>query len=278
MAALWLALFVAAGADVFCAEWTERENSLVIEALQMRLEAREQKDQKASLVWLKNKSAEFYSSIKKGEVCDEAMLAIENLLACERYHYLWEIDSAARESKDFILNQYGKVDAWNQRHSPETRNEWYILSACEVINNAMPMFKYSKKISLGMEEKKLYDSFIAAKSKKGLLYLNAGLWYAFAPAIGGGSDAKAKEYFTTASKIGPSGYERFLGFVYLSQMDLKKGDKDSWQKHLADADSICPANVYTAFVRRVNGAGCDIFEYANDKDGVEAKVKKFYDK
>ena len=58
--------FLALGAaDVFCSDFTEYEKSLVMEAMQIRLESRSQKDQKAALEWLEKKRADFFSSIKK---------------------------------------------------------------------------------------------------------------------------------------------------------------------------------------------------------------------
>ena len=44
------------------------------------------------------------------------------------------------------------------------------------------------------------------------------------------------------------------------------------------ADALLPQNVYTNFVRRVNKAGADIFEYADDKDKVLKKLEKQYGK
>ena len=272
------AFFALGAADAFCSGWTEYENSLVMEAMQIRLESRSQKDQKAALEWLEKKRAEFFSSIKKGEAGEEALLAVENVFVCEQYHYMWELDDKAKATGDLILSQFDKVSAWNQSHPLEKRGEWYTLTACEVINNSMPWFKYSKKISLGMDNKKVYDAMLSSGCKKGLLYLHTGLWYAFAPSIAGGSDAKAKKYFAVATHIGPTDYEKFFGNVFLSQVEFKMGDSASCQEHLAAADKISPSNAYNDFVRYLNKAGCDSFEYANDKDDVLAKVNKFYGK
>lgn len=275
MAGAFLAL---GAADVFCSDFTEYENSLVMGAMQIRLESRSQKDQKAALEWLEKKRAEFFSSIKKGEAGEEALLAVENVFVCEQYHYVWELDSKAKATGDLILSQFNKVMEWNQSHPFEKRGEWYTLTACEVINNAMPWFKYSKRISLGMDNKKIYESMLASGCKKGLLYLHTGLWYAFAPAIGGGSDDKAKKYFGVAPHIGPTDYEKFFGYVYLSQIEFKMGDSGSCKAHLDEADKILPANVYTNFVRYLNRAGCTSFDYATDREGVDVKVEKFYAK
>ncbi len=271
-----VAIFALGAADAFSSGWTEYENSLVLGAMQIRLDSRSQKDQKTSLEWLEKKRAEFLSSIKKGEASEEALLAVENVFVCEQYHYVWELDSKAKATGDLILSQFNKVMEWNQSHPLEKRGEWYTLTACEVINNAMPWFKYSKRISLGMDNKKIYESMLASGCKKGLLYLHTGLWYAFAPAIGGGSNDKAKRYFAVAPHLGPSDYEKFFGYVFLSQIELKMGDKASCQAHLAEADKISPNNIYTNFVRYLNKAGCTSFDYATDRDDVEEKVKKYY--
>ena len=272
------AIFALGGTNVFCAEWTEYENSLVKEAMQIRLDSRAHKDQKEALEWLKKKRDEFLSSIKKNEAGEEAMLAVENVFVCEQYHYMWELDDKAKATGDLILSQFNKVMEWNQSHPLEKRGEWYTLTACEVINNSMPLFKYSKKISLGMDNKKVYDAMLSSGCKKGLLYLHTGLWYSFAPSIAGGSDAKAKKYFAVATHIGPTDYEKFFGYVFLSQAEFKMGDNASCQAHLAEADKISPSNAYTDFVRYLNKAGCDSFEYANDKDDTMAKVNKYYGK
>ena len=59
------AFFALGAADAFCSGWTEYENSLVMGAMQIRLESRSQKDQKAALEWLEKKRAEFFFFNKK---------------------------------------------------------------------------------------------------------------------------------------------------------------------------------------------------------------------
>lgn len=273
-----MALSCVFAAPCFCGEWTEQEKSLFDQSLQIRLESRKIDGHKAALDWLGKKREEFFSSIENESVGQEALLALENNFALERYHFLWEIDDKSKETNDCVLSQYKKVVAWNAAHPESERNPLYSLSAYELANAAMPLMKYSQKISIGLEEKKFFDAMIKQGFQSGFLHLNAGLWYAFAPAFGGGSDAKAAECFAKAAKIGPTDYEKFFGFVYLSQIDWKKGDAAAWEKNLRAADSLLPQNVYTNFVRRVNKAGADIFEYANDKGKVVKKLKKYYEK
>ena len=273
--ALALAAVVAAGA--FCEKWTEYEESLLEQVMQIKLESRAKKTDQEAGEWLAKKREEFFSSIKE-KVCDEAKLTYETLFVLEQYHFMWKIDDKAKATVDFAAAQYKKIMAWNDAHPAEKRNEWYTLCAYEMINTYMPNLKYKQKISLGLEEKKVYDAMIAAKCQKGLLYLNAGLWYAFAPAIGGGSDKKAKDLFAIAVNLGPSDYEKFLGYVYLAQTEFILGDKASCEKHMQEAEKILPDNAYTPFVRRLNGAGLDAFEYADDKDDTIAKMNKYYGK
>ena len=274
-----LALACVFAAPCFCGEWTEHEKSLFDESLQIRLETRKVDGLRTALDWIEKKQEEFFSSIKNdGSVSQEALLALENNFAVERYHFLWEIDDKSKETNDCVLSQYKKVVAWNAAHPESERNPLYSLSAYELANAAMPLMKYSQKISIGLEEKKFYDAMIRRNFQSGFLNINAGLWYAFAPAFGGGSDAKAAECFAKAAKIGPTDYEKFFGFVYLSQIDWKKGDAAAWEKNLRAADALLAQNVYTNFVRRVNKAGADIFEYADDKGKVLKKMEKQYGK
>ena len=265
-----LALF---SACAFCAESEKDFDALVMDAFKIKLEARLKKTNKESLEWLTEERQKLLSSAK-GKVGQEAELTLECLFAVEQCHYMREIDAKSAAAKDFLMEQYNKVDAWNQNHPVESRSEWYNLASYEVVNTAMPYIKYSRKVAYAMEEKKSYAAMIAAKSGKGLLYLDSGLWYAFAPAIAGGDQAKALEFFEKATKIGPSDYEKFFGFVYLSQMQFKRGDTAVCFSLLDQADALLPGNVYIPFVRRLNKAGCDIFEYAADKEKVMAKLAK----
>ncbi len=262
-------------APTFCGEWTEQEKSLFNQSLQIRLESRKVDGLKAALDWLEQKREEFFSSIKDESVGQEVLLACENNLVLEQYHFLWELDDKAKETNDCVLKQYDKTVAWNAAHPESERNPLYSVTAYEMANAAMPLMKYSQKISVGLEEKKFFDAMIKRGFQSGFLNINAGLWYAFAPAFGGGSDSKAAEYFEKAARIGPTDYEKFFGFVYLSQMDWKRGDAAAWEKRLQAADALLDGNVYTDFVRRVNKAGADIFEYADDKDRVVKKLQRF---
>ena len=112
--------------------------------------------------------------------------------------------------------------------------------------------------------------------KKGLLYINLGLWYYFAPAVGGGSKAKAGEYFLKAAESGQSDFEKFLAFVYLSQVEFYSGKKDECESHLNEAEKILPENSFTAFVRYVNNAGFSYIEYTDKRAKVQAAVEKYY--
>ena len=273
-----MALSCVFAAPCFCGEWTEHEKSLFDESLQIRLDSRKIDGHKAALDWIEKKREDFFSSIENESVGQEALLALENNFALERYHFLWEIDDKSKETNDCVLSQYKKVVAWNAAHPESERNPLYSLSAYELANAAMPLMKYSQKISIGLEEKKFYDAMIRRDFQSGFLNINAGLWYAFAPSFGGGSDAKAAECFSKAAKIGPTDYEKFFGFVYLSQIDWKRGDAAAWEKNLRAADALLAQNVYTNFVRRVNKAGADIFEYADDKGKVLKKMEKQYGK
>ena len=267
------AIFAFFAACAFCAENEKDFDAFVRDAFKIKLEAKLKTTSQESLDWIAAERQKLLDSAN-GKVGGEATLALECLFAVEQFHYMREIDAKSSASKDFLMEQYNKVDAWNQGHPAESRSEWYNLASYEVVNTAMPYIKYSKKVAYAMEEKKVYGAMADSNCQKGLLYLDAGLWRAFAPAIAGGNEAKALEYFEKATKIGPSDYEKFFGFVYLSQMDFKRGDLNSCLARLDQADALLPGNVYIPFVRRLNKAGSDIFEYANDKEKAMAKIKK----
>ncbi len=263
-------------AAAFAADFTDYENSLVKQVLQIKLDSRMYKTNESALAFVQGEHQKMLNDGIQSKLSDEAKLTLDNFFVLEEYHFMWEMTPEDPEIAGFILRQFDKVIAWNSAHDVSGRNGWYNLSAYDLINSTMPHLKQGKSISLGLEEKKVYDSMIQNGPESGLLYINAGLWYYFAPAIGGGSNAKAISFFRKAAEVAGSPYEKYFALVYLSQSEFDKNDSASCEKHLAEAEEVFPGSYYIETVRYMNKAGCSVLDYANNRKKVDGKVAKFY--
>lgn len=61
-----------------------------------------------------------------------------------------------------------------------------------------------------------------------------------APAIAGGSNKKAFEYFNKALNNANEKYQKYLSYVWLSQYYYKVKDKDNYNKYIEMSKNIYP--------------------------------------
>lgn len=261
---------------VFADEWNQYENSVIQNILQIRLNSRLYKNYADALNYIQAEHQKFSEDAERNKICDEARITGDNLFVFEEFHYMWEINPEADATNSLILSQLDSVLKWNDSHPAAERNDWYNLSAYDIINSSIPNLKMSKVMKLGLEGKKVYNMMLENGCEKGLLYINLGLWYYFAPAFGGGSKTKAAEYFSKATQTGRSDFERFFGFVYLSQVEFFSGKKNECETSLNAAEKILPGNSFTEFVRHVNVAGFSYIEYTDKRAKIQAAVEKYY--
>ncbi len=86
-------------------------------------------------------------------------------------------------------------------------------------------------------------------------------WYYYAPTVGGGSEAKAKEFFELAQKNAVSDYDKYYSCINLAQFYFEKKDSGLCDKYMEEAEKILPETRYVKLLRRINKIGYSLFDY-----------------
>ena len=66
------------------------------------------------------------------------------------------------------------------------------------------------------------------------------VWDMHAPAIAGGSNKKAFEYFNEALINAKEKYQKYLSYIWISQYYFKVKDKENYQKYIDMCKEIYP--------------------------------------
>ncbi len=243
--------------------------------LNAKLHTRVCENPEEALVYLKNFKAELEAENAFADKDSVDCITLSNLLNNEIYIYMYETDASTQELKDFILAQYNEIEAWKENHGEDEYTQWFILSTWDVVNQTMQFIPQTTAIRLGLKEKQEYDSLVKNYPDFSFGYMNAALWYYFAPGIGGGSKSTAIEYFKKSVETASYDYEKFYSRIFYSQTLYDKGDKETCKRLLKECDAVLPNNVYTPFIRFLNDNGFSLLYYTNNRDKVEKKIGKY---
>lgn len=205
---------------------------------------------------------------------EEFKLTIDNLVSVAKFNVIYEKDMNSPVLKELMMAQYEKVIAYNEKTNVDYRNKWYIVTAYDVINSTMQFLPQSNAIKYGLEEKDVYDAMMKKYPDFSYLFINTGLWYMFAPAIGGGSDVKAMDFFQNAINKATTNYEKYYANLYYSQLLFDKKKYDDAKKYLDAADKLLPGKRYIKFIKLLNENGYSVYYYTNNKEKVDKKLRK----
>ena len=67
----------------------------------------------------------------------EAKIIFENMIALERYNYMYAKDINSKDLKPYIIEQYEKIEAFQKANENQEFSPWFVLSSGDVINSSM---------------------------------------------------------------------------------------------------------------------------------------------
>lgn len=152
-----------------------------------------------------------YSLVKAKSMTDEK----------EKYNYL---KNAISQNKDYI----------------KSYDADYLISVSELMNYIVYYCGVPEKISFGTKSKEIYKKILEKDNKNFFALLGTAAGYMHAPAIAGGSDKKAFEYFNSAMENAKEKYQKYLSYVWMSQYYFKVKDEKNYQKYIDMSKSIYP--------------------------------------
>ena len=139
----------------------------------------------------------------------------------EKYNYLKEI---INQNEDYIK-------------SDDTD---YLISVSELLNYIVYYCKLPEKISFGSKSKEIYKKILEIDNSNFFALLGTAIGYMHAPAIAGGSNKKAFEYFNKALNNAEERYQKYLSYVWLSQYYFKIKDNENYNKYIDMSKEIYP--------------------------------------
>ncbi len=253
--------------------YTGSEYALIQDVLSKRIELRKTSDIGQALSKVDSFLSSVHSGSAYGSASREVKIVVDNFLVYSKYNILYERNDKDAALKDLVVKQYRVVEAYREENKKAVFNPWFYLSSGDIVNSCMQFLSRGEAIKVGLQEKSDYDSLIKSNPRMSCALINAGLWYYFAPGIGGGSKSKAKDYFLKASQNASTSYERYYANIYLSQCLFEGKKSEDCEKYLAMADAAAPGTSYVTFIKKLNASGYSLFDYISNKAKLDAKLK-----
>ncbi|OEJ15386.1 hypothetical protein BFL38_13930 [Brachyspira hampsonii] len=137
----------------------------------------------------------------------------------EKYNYLKD---AINANKDYIKSE--DID--------------YLISVSELMSYIVYYSGLSEKISFGSKSKEIYKDILDRDDCNFFALLGTAVGYMHAPAIAGGSNKKAFEYFNKALDNAKEKYQKYLSYIWLSQYYFKVKDDENYNKYIEMSKAI----------------------------------------
>lgn len=251
---------------------SENAENILNDVLEFRFNLRSYESSDECIAQFEPYTSQLYKKTSFQQIDEEEKLIIENMICVAKFNCLYEKDMKSPELKTMMMAQYEKIIAFNEKNPLENRNRWYNVTAYDVINSTMQFLPQSSAIKYGLEEKDVYDEMMKKYPDFSYLFINTGLWYMFAPAIGGGSDVKAMDYFKNAINKAQTNYEKYYANLYYSQLLFDKKKTDEAAKYLQNAENLLPGKRYIKFIKLLNENGYSVYYYTSNKEKVDKKL------
>lgn len=245
--------------NAFSQNSLENESKMIQEIFDFRLSLRSLPDADSCIEKIHE-----YKSLngeKINSLGEESRLTCENMLATAEYNCEYEKDIHSPNMEKILRPQYEKIAEFSKGKSAENLNPYFVLTSADLTNSMLQFLPRSNSITLGLQEKKDYAVVLKNNPKMAFALTLSGWWYYYAPAVGGGSDSKAKEFFELAAQNAVSDYDRYYCSINLAQFYFEKKKADLCEKYMEEAEKILPETRYVKFLRKINRIGYSLFDY-----------------
>lgn len=143
-----------------------------------------------------------------------------------------------KEKYNYLKKQIEKNG--NYLKSENSDNIDYLISVSELMSYIVYYCSLPEKISFGGKTKDIYKKVLEKDSNNFFALLGTAVGYMHAPAIAGGSDKKAFEYFNKALNNSNQKYQKYLSYVWLSQYYFKMKDNENYKKYIDMSIEVYP--------------------------------------
>lgn len=213
------------------------------------------------------------TALSDAELSEQAKLIIESFLILEQFNYIYEANQKDERLKDLILPQVKKLDDFIEANEATGINKWLYTIAGDTISCSMGFMPVGEAMKRGLVIKTYYLKAIEQDASFSYALMNAGQWFFQAPAIGGGSKDKAREYFERSVRSAKTPAEVFYSNAFLSQSRFDDGKKSEAAELLQKAESISPKSYLVDKMTKVNQLGYHYFYYIMHRKEIDKKIQ-----
>jgi len=156
------------------------------------------------------------------------------------YQNIYSLAESKKMTNDKAKYDYLKNQIERNKDYSSSSDTDYLISVSELMSYIVYYCGVPEKISFGGKTKEIYKKILEKEPNNFFALLGTAVGYMHAPAIAGGSDKKAFEYFNKALENAHAKYQKYLSYVWLSQYYFKKKDEDNYKNYLDLSESVYP--------------------------------------
>lgn len=178
---------------------------------------------------------DFYNNYYSSKNYDINLLKSNN---SQTYKNIYNLITSKNISSDKEKFNYLKKAIDENKNYITSKDIDYLISISELMNYIIYYSSLPDKISYGKKSKEIYQNILKIDSSNFFALLGTAIGYMHAPAIAGGSDKKAFEYFNKALDNSKEKYQKYLSYIWLSQYYFKIKDNENYKKYIDMSRSI----------------------------------------
>ncbi|MEI0620865.1 hypothetical protein R4J18_09080 [Brachyspira pilosicoli] len=172
---------------------------------------------------------DFYNNYYSSKNYDINLLKVNN---SQTYKNIYNLITSKNISSDKEKFNYLKKAIDENKNYITSKDIDYLISISELMNYIIYYSSLPDKISYGKKSKEIYQNILKIDSSNFFALLGTAIGYMHAPAIAGGSDKKAFEYFNKALDNSKEKYQKYLSYIWLSQYYFKIKDNENYKKYI----------------------------------------------
>ncbi|MEI0685534.1 hypothetical protein R4M03_07330 [Brachyspira pilosicoli] len=172
---------------------------------------------------------DFYNNYYSSKNYDINLLKANN---SQTYKNIYNLITSKNISSDKEKFNYLKKAIDENKNYITSKDIDYLISISELMNYIIYYSSLPDKISYGKKSKEIYQNILKIDSSNFFALLGTAIGYMHAPAIAGGSDKKAFEYFNKALDNSKEKYQKYLSYIWLSQYYFKIKDNENYKKYI----------------------------------------------
>ncbi|MEI0594936.1 hypothetical protein [Brachyspira pilosicoli] len=178
---------------------------------------------------------DFYNNYYSSKNYDINLLKANN---SQTYKNIYNLITSKNISSDKEKFNYLKKAIDENKNYITSKDIDYLISISELMNYIIYYSSLPDKISYGKKSKEIYQNILKIDSSNFFALLGTAIGYMHAPAIAGGNDKKAFEYFNKALDNSKEKYQKYLSYIWLSQYYFKIKDNENYKKYIDMSRSI----------------------------------------